>query len=132
MQIQYTMKPNRESLLQQRQALLAQMQAIDRLRRGSLSQQFFKSRHRQSPRRGPYYLLQGFFRGKKFSARVPQDQAAQVEQDVANYRRFQALAEDYVTVSDQITRLQDPSDGSKKNSSRRRSPTNSSRKPPPS
>jgi hypothetical protein len=51
---------------------------------------------------------------------------------VENYRRFQALAEEYVTLSDQITRLQDPAQKSKKNSSRRRSPTNSSRKPPPS
>lgn len=127
------MKPNLELLLQQRQSLLTQMQSVDRLRRGSLSRQFFKSRHRHAARRGPYYVLQGFFRGQKFSQRVPQDQAAQVQQDVANYRRFQALAEDYVTVSDQITRLQDQRDESKKkDSSRRRSPTNSSRKPPPS
>jgi hypothetical protein len=40
------------------------------------------------------------------------------------------LAEDYVSVSDRITRLQDQSQDSKKNSSRRTSPTNSSRKPP--
>ncbi len=126
------MKPNLEPLLQQRQALLAQMQAIDRLRRGSVSQQFFKSPRRHGPKRGPYFLLQGFFRGKKFSERVPQDQAPQLEQDVAQYRRFQALAEDYVTVSDQITRLRDQSDDGKKNSSRRRSPMSSSRKPPPS
>lgn len=108
------------------------MQTIDRLRRGSLSQQFFKSPDRQSPRRGPYYVLQGFFRGKKFSERVPQDQAAQVQQDVDNYRRFQVLAENYVTVSDQITRLQDQNSDSKKNSSPRRSLPPSSRKPPPS
>jgi len=108
------------------------MQAIDRLRRGSLSKQFFKARRRHAARRGPYYVLQGFFRGKKFSERIPPDQAAQVEQDVDNYRRFQALAEEYVTLSDQITRLQDRSEGSKKNSSRRSSPTNNSKKPPPS
>jgi hypothetical protein len=74
----------------------------------------------------------GFFRGQKFSQRIPQDQAAQVEQDVENYRRFQQLAEDFVTVSDQITRLQDQQPDSKKNSSPRRSPTSSSRKPRPS
>jgi hypothetical protein len=52
---------------------------------------------------------------------------------VDNYRRFQALAEGYVTLSDQITQIQDsqPTDN-KKNSSRRRSPMNGSRKPPPS
>jgi hypothetical protein len=77
-------------------------------------------------------VLQGFFHGKKFSQRVPPEQAVQVQQDVENYRRFQKLAEEYVTLSDQITCLQDhPQDG-KKNSSRRKPPTNSSRKPPPS
>lgn len=124
------MNPNLDTLRQQQQALLQQLQAIDRLRRGSLSEQFFKSPGRPATRRGPYYVLQGFFRGKKFSARVPQDQAAQVRQDVDNYRRFQTLAEDYVTVSDQLTRLQDQRPDSKKNSSPRRSPPPSSRKPP--
>ena len=126
------MKPDLDALRQKQQSLLQQMQAIDRLRRGSLSQQFFKTPGRHSARRGPYFILQGFFHGKKFSERVPQAQAAQVQQDVDKYRRFQSLAEDYVTVTDQITRAQEPSEDSKKNSSRRRSPTNSSRKPPPS
>ena len=100
------MKLNFDDLLQQRQSLLLQMQSIDRLRRGSLSKQFFQSRPPASPARsGPYYVLQGFFHGKKFSRRIPQEQAAQVQQDVENYRRFQTLAEEYVTVSDQITRL---------------------------
>jgi hypothetical protein len=127
------MKLNLNDLLQKRQALLSQMQSIDRLRRGSFSKQFFKSQPpAPSARRGPYYILQGFFHGKKFSERIAPEQAAQVEQDVENYRRFQALAEEYVTLSDQITRLQDQPQERKKNSSRRRSPTNSSRKPPPS
>lgn len=127
------MQPNLDALLQERQALVQQMQSIDRLRRGSLSTQFFKPHPPGStPRRGPYYLLQGFLHGKKFSQRIPQDQAAQVEEDVENYRRFQRLAEDFVTVSDQITRLQDQRPDSKKNSSRPRSPTPSSRKPRPS
>jgi hypothetical protein len=127
------MKPNLADLLQQRESILLQMKTIDRLRRGTLSQQFFKARPPGSDaRRGPYYVLQGFFHGKKFSERVPPDQAAQVRQEVDNYRRFQTLAEAFVTLSDQITRQQDPPPDLKKNFSRRRSPTNNSRKPPPS
>ena len=127
------MKLNLDELLQQRQAILAQMQSIDRLRRGSLSRQFFKSRPPAAAvRQGPYSVLQGFLHGKKFSERIAPDQAAQVEQDVENYRRFQTLAEEYVTVSDQITRLPEQPQDSKKNSSRRRSPRSSSKKPPPS
>ena len=126
------MKLDLDALRQKQQSLLQQMQSVDRLRRGSLSRQFFQAPGPHAARRGPYFVLQGFFRGKKFSERVPQEQADQVEQDVNNYRRFQALAEDYITVTDQITRAQDPSLDSKKNSSRKRLPTASSGKPPPS
>lgn len=120
------------SLRRQRAALLQDMQAIDHLRRGSLSQQFFQAAPGRAERRGPYYVLQGFFQGKKFSERIPAAQAPQVQAEVDNYRRFQALAEEYVTLSDELTRLEAGGADSKKNSSRKRSPTNASRKQPPS
>ena len=126
------MNLNLDQLLRSRQNIFQQMQAIDRFRRGSLSKQFFGSKGKPAGKRGPYYVLQGFFHGKKFSQRIPEDQAAQVQQDVQNYRRFQSLAEEYVTLSEQLTRLQDQEAGSKKNSSPKRSPTNGSGKPPPS
>jgi hypothetical protein len=126
------MKSTLDDLLQKRQAVVQQMQALDRLRRGTLSRQFFPATTSGAAPRGPYYVLQGFRHGKKFSRRVPREQAAQVAQDVDNYRRFQMLAEEFVTLSDQLTRLRDQPQDSKKNSSRRKSPTNSSRKPPPS
>jgi len=108
------------------------MQAIDHLRRGCLSKQFFKAAPGQTTQRGPYFILQGFFRGEKFNERIPAEQASLVQEQVDNYRRFQSLAEEYVTLSDEITRLESQDSGSKKNSSRRRSPTNSSRKARPS
>jgi hypothetical protein len=127
------MKPHLDDFLQKRQSVLLQMQAIDRLRRGSLSKQFFPARaSNPTTLRGPYYVLQGFFHGQKFSQRVAPDQAAQVGHDVENYRAFQSLAEEFVTLSDQITRLRDHPQDSKKNSSRRKSPASSSRKRPPS
>jgi len=127
------MKQNVADLLKRRDDVVRQMQTIDRLRRGTLSKQFFKAASTANPApRGPYYVLQGFLRGKKFSQRVPPDQAAQVQQEVDNYRNFQALAEEFVTLSDQLTCLQDQSPDVKKNFSRRRSPTSSSRKPRPS
>jgi hypothetical protein len=123
------MTSNLDQFLQRRQVVLQEMQSIDRLRRGSLSQQFFRSRSDPSARLGPYFVLQGFLRGKKFCQRIPEAQAAQVQADVDNHRRFQSLAEEYVTLSDQITCLQDRPQESKKNFSRKRSPTNVSRKP---
>jgi hypothetical protein len=108
------------------------MQAIDHLRRGCLSQQFFKAAPGQSLRRGPYFILQGFFHGKKFNERISAEEAPQVQEQVDNYRRFQTLAEEYVTLSDEITRLESQDSGSKKNSSRRKSKTSGSEKPRPS
>lgn len=117
-------------LIEKRAVVLDQMQAVDRLRRGSLSKQFFASTG--GNQRGPYFVLQGFFHGKKFSERIPADQAGEVQQQVDNYRRFQQLAEDYVTLTDQITRLEAAPAESKKNSSRKRLSKSASAKPKPS
>lgn len=125
--------PNQlDSLRQTRDLLLDEMKTIDHLRRGSLSKQFFKAGPGQTAQRGPYFILQGFFQGKKFSQRIPAEQAPQVREQVENYRRFQNLAEQFVSLSDQITRLESQGSDSKKNSSRKSSPASSSRKPKPS
>jgi hypothetical protein len=117
-------------LQERRERILEEMGALDCLRRGSLSRQFFQWQQAgKSGRHGPYYVLQGYFQGQKFSERVPAAQAAEVQELVANYQRFQALAEEFVTVTEQLT-LQAVAD-SKKNS-RRKSSTSSSGKPRPS
>jgi len=122
-----------DQLVAERAALLAQLQSIDRLRRGSLSRQTYsQKRDGQAHTQGPYFLLQGFHKGKKFSRRVPAGQAAQVEQHVGNFKRFQELADQCVTVTDQMTQLADAKPDRKKNSSRRRSKPGASRKPRPS
>jgi hypothetical protein len=119
-------------LEQRRDHILQQMKAIDRLRRGSLSRQFFK-KPRSCPKvqQGPYYVLQGYIQGQKFSERVPADQAPQIEPLVANYKRFEKLAQEFVDVTDQLTRLSQAAPDAKKNS-RRKSARNGSAKPTPS
>ena len=112
-----------------REQILQQIKSIDRLRRGTLSRQFFKKRRSGSKaKQGPYYVLQGYLQDQKFSERVPAEQAAQVEPLVANYKRFEQLAEEFVTVTDQITRMSQAAPDAKKNS-RRKSDRNASGKP---
>ena len=125
--------PNSFSQLEQRRdQILQQMQGIDRLRRGSLSRQFFKKPHSASrAQQGPYYVLQGYVQGQKFSERVPADQAPHLEPLVANYKRFEQLAEEFVSVTDQLTRLSQSAPDAKKNS-RRKSARSGSAKPTPS
>jgi hypothetical protein len=117
------------SLEQQREQVLAEMRALDRLRRGTLSQHFVQRRAGgRTVRHGPYFVLQGYLRGRKFSRHVPAAQAPQVDQDVQNYQRFQELAERFVTLTEQLmTAAATPE--SKKNSRHRKSPSKSSAKP---
>jgi hypothetical protein len=119
-------------LEERREQILQQIQSIDRLRRGSLSRQFFKKRRADAKApQGPYYVLQGYIHGQKFSERVPAEQAPQIEPLVANYQRFEALAEEFVSVTDQITRLSQAAPDAKKNS-RPKSGRSASGKPTPS
>ena len=118
-------------LRSQRDAVVAQMKQIDHLRRGSLSRQFFKTRRRgKTVQSGPYFVLQCFFKGKKCSERIPVSQAEEVEKQVENFRFFNRLAEEFVTLSDQITQLEcSASDGKKNASNLPNAKTNASRKP---
>jgi hypothetical protein len=127
------MNRSAQQLRQKRDAVLQQMGAIDHLRRGTLSRQFFKKRQQgRTVQHGPYFVLQCFFKGKKCSERIPAQQAPQVQEQVSNYQRFQQLADEFVSLSDQITQLEAATAESKKNSSPRKSPPSSSGKPEPS
>lgn len=107
-------------LRQQREQILEEMRGIDRLRRGAFSQHFLHRRKQGKVHtHGPYFVLQGYLRGKKFSKHIAAAQAQKVAQDVGNYQRFQALAERFVTLTDELTQREDQPE-SKKNSSRRK------------
>ena len=122
-----------DQLSTEREALLDKLRSIDRLRRGSLSRQVFqKQQAGQAHTQGPYYVLQGFHKGKKFSQRVPAEQAERVQQQVDNFKQFQALADQCITLTDQITQLAEQSPGRKKNSTVRRFKSSNSGKPKPS
>jgi hypothetical protein len=120
-----------QALRSQRDGILDQMKQIDHLRRGSLSRQFFKTRRDgRIFESGPYFVLQCFFKGKKCSERVPASRAGEVQKQVENFRRFNALAEEFVSLSDQITQLESSAEDSKKNAfNRPNATTNDSKKP---
>ncbi|HVR34703.1 MAG TPA: DUF6788 family protein [Methylomirabilota bacterium] len=111
-----------QALRSQRDVVLQRMQQIDHLRRGTLSRQFFKTRRDgKIVESGPYFVLQCSFKGKKCSERIPTAEAERAEQHVENFRLFNGLAEEFVTLSDQITQLECAVDNSKKNASNRTS-----------
>lgn len=123
--------PNKiEHLTAERDALLAQLQSIDRLRRGTLSQQVYSRKEGGADHtQGPYFVLQGFHQGKKFSQRITAAHAEQVQQQVNNYKRFQQLTDQCISITDQLTQLVEAQPENKKNSSQQRSKAPVSRKP---
>ena len=123
-----------QTLRSKRDAVLAAMNQIDHLRRGSLSRQFFKTRRQgKIIESGPYFVLQCSFQGQKCSERVAAAAAEQVEKQVESFRLFNELAEEFITLSDQITQLECVAGDSKKNASNRPSAgKNDSGKPRPS
>lgn len=121
------MKPTLPELRRQRDEVLQKIQTIDRLRRGTLSEQFFtKKREGKTVRQGPYYVLQCYLKGCKCSERIPAEQAERVKSDVANYQLFQELADPFVKITDQITQLENGQSDAKKNSNHRKSQKNNS------
>lgn len=116
-----------ETLRSQRDAILEQMKQVDHLRRGSLSRQFFKARRDgKVVQSGPYFVLQCFFKGKKRSQRIAATQAERVERHVENFRLFNGLAEEFVTLSDRITQLECADGDPKKKASIRPNATRNS------
>jgi hypothetical protein len=127
------MNPPLVSLAEQRDQVLNQMRAIDRLRRGTLSRHFLRRRRDgKTVTHGPYFVLQGYLRGRKFSRHIPAAQAERVAAEVRGYQQFQTLADRFVALTDQMTQQAEATADSKKNSSRKRSPTSASAKPRPS
>lgn len=116
-----------QQLSARREAVLDQLKSIDRLRRGTLSRQTFtKTQAGKTVSQGPYFLLQGFRHGKKFSQRIPSEAAEAVQQQVENFKQFQVLADECISITDQITQL---AEGGKKNSRSKRSRGSGSGKP---
>ena len=74
---------NLAQLRHRRVQILDEIATIDCVRRGHLSEQFFKTtRDGETSRRGPYYVLQRWFQGKNLCERVPADQVEPIRQGV--------------------------------------------------
>ena len=116
-----------EQLSAQREALIGELKSIDRLRRGTLSQQVFsKKRGGKTVTQGPYFNLQAYHKGKKFNCHIPADKAPEVRQHVDNFKRFQQLSDQCITITDQITQIAEGLPDAKKNSRRPKSGKKSS------
>ena len=100
------MKPNQS--IQNLEARIAhlkrQLQAQGPMRPGSLSRQYnvcgkpgCRCKDPKHPRRhGPYYQLNYVYRGKKTSKFIRREVLKQVQAELANYKRFRRLTEQWI------------------------------------
>ena len=100
-----------ERTQQKREEILEEMRKIDRLRQGTVSEQFYGTGEK---RQGPYYVQQGYAAGKHWSKRVSKDQVDQVRADINAGARFKKLCQEFADVTEQATIAEDEP-GRKKN-----------------
>lgn len=104
-----------EHKLQQRiNQLKAQLGELGPMRPGSLSRQYnvcgkpgCRCKDPQNPRRhGPYYQLNYVYAGKKTSEFVRPQNLARVRTQLANYKQFRRLSDEWVGSALKLARLQ--------------------------
>lgn len=115
-----------------RAAILSEMQSIRSMRKGSVTEQFLKVKHKGKSDpvlRGPYFV---FTRkeGKKtvgYRLRTVAEKET-VRQDVAAHKRFVALCKEYVGLTEKLGELERRQQDGTPEKKRRRSPSNRTRK----
>jgi hypothetical protein len=111
-----------------RDAILQEMRSISSLRRGNISEQFLKVRHRgfrEPVLRGPYYVLLRRDGKKVISQRVSSgSELAQARADVESYKRFVALCREFEVLTEQLGELQRESSVIGQEKKRHRLPSN--------
>jgi hypothetical protein len=113
-----------------RSAILQQMAELNSMERGTLSEEF-----REHPdasgakvRLGPYFKHQVWEEGSNKSRRVPAHEVAQLREDLDNHKHFTELANAFVDLTIEQTRIRRTQAGAgadpdaKKNSTRRPKP----------
>ncbi|HOW80866.1 MAG TPA: hypothetical protein PK406_15600 [Verrucomicrobiota bacterium] len=108
---------------QQREEILQEMNTLTSRERGKLCRQS------RDPGTTPFFKLQCWQRGKNHTRYVPAQEVPALQEALANHQRFQALAEQFVTLTVGHTRQAAATD--RKKNSRRSSPSVTA-KPKPS
>ena len=88
-----------QQLEARRNAILEEMRSIRSMRRGTINEQFFQARlkgKRGIVQQGPYYVLSRRERQKTVSRRLRSAaEVAQAQKDVAEYKRFLGLCQEF-------------------------------------
>ena len=103
-----------QTLQQKIAAVKAQLLSLERMRPGSLSRQYntcgkpgCRCKDPQKPKRhGPYYQLNYVFRGKKTSQFIRAAEVATVRADLATFKKFRRLTDQWVGLALEAANLE--------------------------
>lgn len=115
-----------DTLAHKRQQILQAMEQIECMELGSLQSDARPSKRDPACNCGPYFKHQVWEEGQNLTRRIPAAEAPALAEAIAQRKRFEKLADDFIDTTVAMTRAKSP--GSKKNESKSRPP--SRRKPP--
>jgi hypothetical protein len=96
---------NYNEIMQRRRALLAELEGLDNIRRGSVVEQYLTSMTRDGRRakRGPYALYTFKRKGKTFSRRLRPGEVGAFREQIAAGRRFQELVHELMELGEALS-----------------------------
>lgn len=90
-----------QQIQKQIDTLQHQLARLGPMRPGCLAQRYKKPQLKQ----GPYYQLSYTHRMRHHNEYVPPDWVPQIERELAEYRRFRHLTQEWIALSIQLSRL---------------------------
>jgi len=116
-----------QQLEARRNAVLEEMRSIRSMRRGTVNEQYFKTRlkgRRGIVRQGPYYVLSRREGEKTLSRRLRSvAELEQAQKDVGEYKRFLGLCQEFERLTARLGELERSEQGIEQEKKRFRSPS---------
>ena len=121
-----------QQLEARRNGILEEMRSIRSMRRGTINEQFFKTRLRGRKgmaHQGPYYVLSRREAEKTVSRRLRSvAELEQARKDVAQYKRFLGLCQEFEGLTARLGELERDEQGLEQEKKRFRSPSSKTEK----
>ena len=116
-----------QQLESRRNAVLEEMRSIRSMRRGTVNEQYFKTRLKGRQgivHQGPYYVLSRREGEKTVSKRLRSvGELEQAQKDVAEYKRFLGLCQEFERLTARLGELERADEGLEQEKKRFRSPS---------
>ena len=115
-----------QGLEARRNAILEEMRSIRSMRRGTINEQYFKTRlkgRKGMVHQGPYYVLSKREGQKTVSKRLRSAELEQAQKDVTEYKRFLGLCQEFERLTARLGERESGVQGIEQEKKRFRSPS---------